>query len=149
MMAVRSDKQARAAVNNFETWYAHRLAQFGPYFYECTLDKSPLREARRRAPHSMLDFLIHVLQRMVHQFWGTATLDSYVMRCTKANGKCPPAIIALLFYLECPNLSPNIDVAIPDTRSNAFTTARLRVPQLRQHHQQLHQKRQQVQMQRS
>ena len=116
MVAVRADKQARAAVKNFETWYAHRLAQFGPYFYECTLDNSPLGEARRGAPHSMLYFLIHVLQRMVHQFWGTATLDSYVMRCTKANGKCPPAIIALLFYLECQNLSPNVDVAMPDTK---------------------------------
>ena len=64
----------------------------------------------------MLYFLIVVLQRMVHQFWGTATLNSYVQACVAANGKCPPAIIGLLFCLECPNLSPNINVAMPDTK---------------------------------
>ena len=115
-MVVRADKKSQAAVNNFKSWYAHRLAHFGPYFYKCTLENSPLSVARRRARHSMLYFPIAVLQRMVHQFWGTATLNSYVQACVKANGKCPPSIIGLLFYLECPNLSPNIDVAIPDTK---------------------------------
>ena len=115
-MVVRADKQARAAVQNFDSWYARRLAHFGPYLYECRLDNSPLTVARCAAPHSMLYFLIQVLQRLVHQFWDTAHLDSYVRRCAHVNGRCPPSIIALLFYLECRDLSPNMSVAIPDTK---------------------------------
>ena len=115
-MVLRADKQARAAVQNFNSWYAKRLAHFGPCFYECTLENSPLSVARRDAPHSMLYFLILVLQRLVHQLWDTAHLNSYAQGCAKVNGKCPPSIIALLFYMECTNLSPNIGVAIPDTK---------------------------------
>ena len=113
MVAVRSDKQARAAVHNFNTWYEDRSAQLGGDYYECTLENSPLTAARRRSPHSMLYFLIHVLQRMLHNFWVTATLDTYVMQCAKANGKCPPSIIALVFYFECGKLSLNADVVRP------------------------------------
>ena len=100
-MVIRADKQSRAAVQNFNSWYAHRLAHFGPYFYKCTLENSPLSVARRDAPHSMLYFLVLVLQRLVYQFCDTAHFNSYVQGCAKVNGKCPPSIIALLFYLEC------------------------------------------------
>ena len=113
---VRGDKKARAALCNFKKWYDHGLAQIGHPWYQCTLETSPLGIARRRAPHSMLYFLIVVLQRMVHQFWGTATRNAYVQMCEAANGKCPPAVIGLLFYHECPNLSPQINVAMPDTK---------------------------------
>ena len=65
-MAIRADKQARAAVENFDRWYARRLGHFGPYLYECRLDNAPLTVARCAAPHSMLYFLILVLQRLVH-----------------------------------------------------------------------------------
>ena len=93
-------------MQNFDTWYAHRLAHFGPYLYECRLDNSPLTVARCAAPHSMLYFIIQVLQRLVHQFWDTAQQDSYVLECGGANSRCPPSIIAVLFYYECTFLSP-------------------------------------------
>ena len=57
-MVIRADKQARAAVNNFDTWYTQKLSQFGYYFFQCGLANSPLTVARRAAPHSMLYFLI-------------------------------------------------------------------------------------------
>ena len=52
-----------------------------------------------------------LLQRLVHQYWNTGTGDAYVQMCEEANGKCPPALIGLLLYHQCPNLSPKIDVA--------------------------------------
>ena len=115
-MVVRADKQARAAVKNFESWYTQKLRQFETYYFQCGLANSPVSVARRAFPHSMLYFLIEVLQRQVHQFWATAHLDSYVQQCGRVNGRCPPSIIALLFYLECRDLSPNMSVAIPDTK---------------------------------
>ena len=115
MLPVRAGNQTRPAVHTFDTWYAHRSAQLETYYFECMEYNSPLSVARRSGPHGMLYFLIHVLQRMVHQFWDTATLDPYVLRCAKTNGKCPPSIIALLFYLEGDQLSPNVDVVMPVT----------------------------------
>ena len=106
----RGDKQARVAFCRFERWYQHGLAQIGHPWYKCTLEDSPLVIARRRAPCSLLYFLM-VLQRLVHQYWNTGTGDAYVQMCEEANGKCPPALIGLLFYHQCPNLSPKIDVA--------------------------------------
>ena len=146
-MPLRADKQARAAVDNFDRWYARSTARGAFLWFECKFHNSPLSAARRAAPHSMLYFLILVLQRLVHEFWDTAHLNSYVKRCAEVNGKCPPSIIALLFYLECTNLSPNIGVAIPETKKQRIHDS-LRVPQRKQHHQQLQQKQQQAKMQR-
>ena len=115
-MALRADKQARAAVNNFDRWYARSTAHRAFLWFECKLQNSPLSPARRAAPHSMLYFLILVLQRLVHEFWDTAHMNNYVKRCAEVNGRCPPSVIALLFYLECTDLSPNISVAIPGTQ---------------------------------
>ena len=65
--------------------------------FPCKFENSPLGVARRDALHSMLYFLILVLQRLVHKFWDTAHRDKYVQKCGKVNGRCPPSIIALLF----------------------------------------------------
>ena len=80
-MVVRADKQARAAVTNFELWYTQKLRQFETYYFQCGLANSQVSVSRRAFPHSMLYFLIEVLQRQVHQFWATAHLDSYVQQC--------------------------------------------------------------------
>ena len=112
-MALRAHKQARAAVDNFDRWYARSTARGAFLWFECKLQNSLLSAARRAAPHSMLYFRILVLQRQVHEFWDTAHLNSYVKRCAEVNGRCPLSIIALLFYLECTDLSPNISVVIP------------------------------------
>ena len=110
---LRPDKQARAALNNFDMWYSQKKWQC-PHF-RFPIANSLVTVARRAAPHSMLYFLIQVLQRLLHQFWPTAHLDSYVQQCRIANGRCPPSIIALLFYYDCRDLSPCMRVAIPAT----------------------------------
>ena len=92
---LRPDKQARAALNNFDMWYSQQWLQC-PHF-RFPIAKSIVTVARRAAPRSMLYFLIQVLQRLLHQFWPTALSDSYVKQCRIANGRCPPSIIALLF----------------------------------------------------
>ena len=97
-MALRADKRARAAVDNFDRWYARSTARGAFFWFECKLHNSPLSAARRAALHSMLYFQILVVQRLVHEFWDTAHLNSYVKMCAKVNGRCPPSIIALLFY---------------------------------------------------
>ena len=112
-MVMRADKQARAALNNFDMWYSQKKWQC-PYF-RFPIANSRVTVARRAAPHSMLYFLIQVLQRLLHQFWPTAHFDSYVQQCRIANGRCPPSIIALLFYDDCRDLSPCMRVAIPAT----------------------------------
>ena len=112
-MVLRPDKQARAALNNFDMWYSQKRWQC-PHF-RFPIASSPVTVARRAAPHSMLYFLIQVLQRLLHQFWPSAHFDSYVQQCRIANGRCPPSIIALLFYYDCRDLSPCMRVAIPAT----------------------------------
>ena len=111
-----ADEQARAAVSKFQKWYEQNVDEMDTGPYQCTLENSPLSVARRCAPHGMLYFLLVVLQRMVHKFCGTATFKSYVQSCVAANVRCPAAIIGLLFYLKCPDLSPDMNVAMPDTK---------------------------------
>ena len=115
-MSIRGDKQARAALNNFNKWYQESTARGPHLWFECTMNTSALRAARRAAPHTMLYFLILVLQRLVHNFWETAHQNDYVKRCAAANGRCPPSIIAMLFYMECTDVSPHGVVAIPETK---------------------------------
>ena len=67
-------------------------------------------------PHSMLYFLIQVLERLLLQFSATEHSDSYVQQCVSANGRCPPSVIALLFDYECRDLSPCMSVAIAATQ---------------------------------
>ena len=115
-MVLRADKQARAAVNQFDTWYTQKSSQFGDSYFHCDMANSQLSIARRAAPHSLLYFLIQVLQRLLHQFWATAQKDSYVQLCGRVNGRCPPSIIAVLFQRECKDYSPCMSVAIPRTK---------------------------------
>ena len=96
----------RAAKNNFDAWYTEKSSQFGEQSFQCGMSSSPLSVARRAAPHTLLFFFIQGLQRMLHQFWDTAQQDPYVLKCGAANGRCPPSIIAVLFYYECTFLSP-------------------------------------------
>ena len=103
---VRADKQARAANHNFGTWYRETSSRFRDACFQCGLATSPLSITRRALPHTLLYFLIQVLQRMLHQFWDTAQQNAYVLRCGRANGRCPASIIAVLFYYECRELSP-------------------------------------------
>ena len=110
-MGIRADKQARAAMNNFDAWHSQQLSDCPQYL--CPIAKSPLVIDRRKCPHSVLFFLIQVLQRLLHQFWPTALSDPYVKRCGTANGRCPPSIIALLFYYECPCMCVSTSVAMP------------------------------------
>ena len=110
---LRPDKQARAALNNFDVWYSQQWSQSPLLTFP--IANSTVTLFRRAAPHSMLYFLIQVLHRMLHQFWPTALSDSYVKQCRISNGRCPPSIIALLFYFECRDLSPCMRVAIPAT----------------------------------
>ena len=112
-MVLRPEKQARAALNNFETWHSQKLAQCPDYFFP--IANSTVGLARCVAPHGMMYFLIQVLQRLLHQFWATAQKDWYVQECRIANGRCPPSIIGLLFYYDCRYLSPAMSVAIPVT----------------------------------
>ena len=95
-MVLRPEKQARAALNNFEEWHSQKLAQCPDYFFP--IANSTVGLARCVAPHGMMYFLIQVLQRLLHQFWATAQKDWYVQECRIANGRCPPSIIGLLFY---------------------------------------------------
>ena len=82
-----------------------------------TLQDSPLSEARKRTPHSLLYFQMLLLQRLVDQYWKTtASGDKYVQHCVTTMHKCPPAIIGLLVYLEAPRLSPSIGPSFPATK---------------------------------
>ena len=105
---VRANLEARAANHNFNTWYLQVSSQFRDARFHCGLAASPLTITRRALPHTLLYFLIQVLQRMLDQFWDTAEQNEYVMRCARANGRCPPSIIAALFYYECKALNPCI-----------------------------------------
>ena len=78
-MVLRPEKQARAALNNFETWHSQKLAQCPDYFFP--IANSTVALARCVAPHGMMYFLIQVLQRLLHQFWATAQKDWYVQEC--------------------------------------------------------------------
>ena len=93
-------------MNQFDTWYTQKFIQFGDFYFQCDMANAPLSIARRAAPHSLLYFLIHVLQRLLHEFWAPAQTDSYVQLCGKVNARCPPSIIAVLFYCECRDYSP-------------------------------------------
>ena len=134
-------------MDNFDKWYARSTARGAFLWFECNLSTSPLRAARRAAPHSMLYFLILVLQRLVHEFWDIAHLNDYVKRCAELNGRCPASVIALLFYLECTDLSPNISVAIPGTKKQRIYHSHA-AQQRKQRHHPLQDKRQQLKMQR-
>ena len=105
-MRLRADMNTRAAKNNFDAWYTEKSSQFGEQSFQCGMTSSPLSVARRAAPHTLLFFVIQALQRMLHQFWDTAQQKAYVLRCGRANGRCPPSIIAVLLYYECRELSP-------------------------------------------
>ena len=85
----------------FEKWHEQNVIELEIGPYQCTLENSPPSVGRRCAPHGMLYFLLLVLQRMVHQFCGTATFNSYVQSCVAANVRCPAAIIGLLICLKC------------------------------------------------
>ena len=115
-MRLRADKQARAAKNNFDTWYTEKSSQFRDHNFQCGMITSPLSVARRAAPHTLLFFLIQALQRMLHQFWDTAQQDPYVLKCGAANGRCPPSIIAVLFYYECKDVNPCVSGQTPGTK---------------------------------
>ena len=88
---VRADKQARAANHNFGTWYTQLSSQFWDSSFQVGIATSPLTITRRALPHTLLYFLIQVLQRMLDQFWDTAEQNEYVMRCARADGRCPPS----------------------------------------------------------
>ena len=80
----------------------------------CTLSDYSI--TRCALPQTLLYFLIQVLQRMLHQFWDTAQQNAYVLRCGRANGRCPTSIIAVLFYYECKELSPCMSGKTPRTK---------------------------------
>ena len=42
-MVLRGDKQARAAVHEFEKWHAQKLSQCGDERFQCDLATSPLQ----------------------------------------------------------------------------------------------------------
>ena len=71
---IRAAKQARAAMNHFDTWYTQKFIQFWDFYFQCDMAIVPLSIARRAAPHSLLYFLIHVLQRLLHEFWVPAQI---------------------------------------------------------------------------
>ena len=117
-MVLRADKAARAARHNFDTWYSQKVSECPQYRFSFV--NSPLSLLRSSCPHSLLYFLIQVLHLLLHQFWPIAHLDSYVKQCRKANGRCPPSIIALLFYYECSELRPSRSVALPAAIKREF-----------------------------
>ena len=80
-MVLRPEKQARAALNNFETWHSQKLAQCPNYLFP--IANSTVAVARCVAPHSMTYFLIQVLQRLLHQFWATAQKDAGMPNCER------------------------------------------------------------------
>ena len=55
-MVLRPEKQARAALNNFETWHSQKLAQCPVRFFP--IANSTVGLARCVAPHGMMYFLI-------------------------------------------------------------------------------------------
>ena len=115
--AVRADKQARAALHHFRKWYADGVDNMTFGWYRCHLEDSPLSAARRLTPHSLLYFLLLLMQRLVeHYLETTASADAYVQHCVATMHKCPPAIIGLLVYLHAPRLSPSIAVSFPPAR---------------------------------
>ena len=120
---VRADKQRRSAIHNFGKWYTQLSSQFWDSSFPVGIDTSPLNITRRALPHTLLYFLIQVLQRMLHQFWDTAQQDPYVLKCGAANGRCPPSIIAVLFYYECTVLSPFDAVSTKKRRLDAGSEA--------------------------
>ena len=145
-MVLRPDKQARAALNNFDVWYSQQWSQ--SQLLTFPIANSTVTLFRRAAPHSMLYFLIQVLHRMLHQFWPTALSDDYVKQCRISNGRCPPSIIALLFYFECRDLSPYMRVAIPATNKQRLYDSETARAAARLTHQQVQPQRHQVVLQR-
>ena len=113
---VRADMQRRSAIHNFGKWYTQLSSQFWNSSFEVGIYNSPLNVTRRALPHTLLYFLIQVLQRMLHQFWDTAQQNAYVLRCERANGRCPPSIIAVLFYYECKDVNPCMSGQTPGTK---------------------------------
>ena len=99
--AVRSDKQARAALHHFSKWYADAVENMTFGWYRCEFEDSPLSQARRLTPHAVLYFLVVLLQRLLEQYWErTASRDAYVQHCLGTMQKCPQAIIGILVYLH-------------------------------------------------
>ena len=115
-MGIRGDKQARAAVNQFKKWHTHKLSQRGEERFEWNLTTSPLSVIRHDCPNSLMYFLIQILLRMLHHFWPTAQREQYVKECAKLNGKCPPSIIALLFFGHHHSIPAHLVVGIPDAK---------------------------------
>ena len=77
--AVRADKHARAALHHFRKWYADGVDNMTFGWYRCHLEDSPLSAARRLTPHSLLYFLLLLMQRLVeHYLETTASADAYV-----------------------------------------------------------------------
>ena len=98
--AVRPGKNKRAAKHFFTNWYDEGKANMNGGCIQCSVRESVLREQRKSTPHTLLLFLLNVLQCLVDTFWQTsAGSDPYVRMCVTAMGKCPPVIIGLLVYL--------------------------------------------------
>ena len=99
--AVRPGKNKRAAKHCFTNWYDEGKANMNGGCIQCSVRESELREQRKSTPHTLLLFLLNVLQCLVDTFWQTsAGSDPYVRMCVTAMGKCPPCIIGLLVYLS-------------------------------------------------
>ena len=114
--AVRADKMKRAAEHRFKIWYKEGKANMNGGCIQCSVRESVLREQMKSTPHTLLLFLLNVLQCLVDTFWQTsAGSDPYVRMCVTAMGKCPPCIIGLLVYLTRPTLSPATASAFPRT----------------------------------
>ena len=114
--AVRPGKNKRAAKHCFTNWYDAGKANMNGGCIQCSVRESVLREQRKSTPHTLLLFLLNVLQCLVDTFWQTsAASDPYVRMCVTTMGKCPPCIIGLLVYLTRPTLSPVTASAFPPT----------------------------------
>ena len=114
--AVRPGKNKRAAKHCFTNWYDEGKANMNGGCIQCSVRESVLREQWKSTPHTLLLFLLNVLQCLVDTFWQTsAGSDPYVRMCVTTMGKCPPCIIGLLVYLTRPTLSPVTASAFPPT----------------------------------
>ena len=98
--AARADKNAKAAVHNFDKWWDREAAVMNKGSIRWTRGESDLRDHMQKCPLTLMYFLLNVLQRLTDDFWqSSAAHDAYVIFCVHKMSKCPPSIIALLVLM--------------------------------------------------
>ena len=114
----RADKQAQAAVHNFEEAVtAAEAAVDRSAYVRLNWWNSSLWRHRRDRPKTLLFFLLNVLQKMVNAWWKTAVVQvPYLKKQTCNKLDIPPAVIAVFGVVINPTISASLSEAnVPAT----------------------------------